>query len=247
VSIEFNYGIHACTALLKHRPEYILGLYIARDESESRLQDLLQLAKKNSITIERVKSSVLSNWTKQAVHQGVVVKAKSIPTLDASDLFGHAKKLSKPGFYLAFDGVSDVHNLGACIRSSVATGIDGIILPTHKNASITPAVRKVAAGTAELANIYSVNNLSQTLNRMKKLDYWIIGAAMNGDQTIYNNDWTQPTVLVMGSEGEGLRNLTEKVCDNCCSIPMAESMESLNVSVATAVCLYEQLRQRNFA
>jgi 23S rRNA (guanosine2251-2'-O)-methyltransferase len=166
----------------------------------------------------------------------------------AAPAFAGEDALERPAtperLLLALDGVQDPHNLGACLRTAEAVGVDAVIIPRDRSASLTAVARKAAAGSAERVPVIAVTNLARTLERLQTLGYWLTGLAGEATETLYEVDFTGPTVLVMGAEGEGLRRLTRERCDRLVRIPMQGKAESLNVSVATAVCLYEAFRQR---
>jgi 23S rRNA (guanosine2251-2'-O)-methyltransferase len=171
-----------------------------------------------------------------------------LASIDAADISGE-EVLDLPAtpdrLILALDGVQDPHNLGACLRTAEAVGVAAIIIPKDRAVGLTPAVRSAAAGSAERVPVVAVTNLTRTLERLKELGYWITGLAGEGEETLYDIDLTGPLVLVMGGESDGLRRLTRESCDRLARIPMVGRIESLNVSVAAAVCLYEAFRQRS--
>jgi 23S rRNA (guanosine2251-2'-O)-methyltransferase len=236
------YGIHAVTALLKHTPEKIIELFINAHRKDVKFREIIHLAKSHSISIQF--TSDLEKHT-----QGVL--AKCYDTLDKKTSFPELKELLKshhetstPLLLLILDNIQDPHNLGACIRTANAVGAHAVIIPSDKSASLTPTVRKVAVGAVELTPIYTVTNLSRTISDLKEFGVWIYGMDGTASKSLYEENFKHSTAFVMGSEGEGLRRLTKEQCDSLLSIPMKGQVESLNVSVAAGVCLFEALRQR---
>lgn len=235
-------GFHAVLALLEegeHKPREILLSDTRRD---ARAQRVMHAAAKAHITVRTVSRSELDLKAPDLRHQGVLaaVKVEALATDDVLDQPGN------PGdVVLVLDGVQDPHNLGACVRTAEAAGALAVVVPKDRAASLTPVARKAAAGSAERLPVVAVTNLVRELERLKELGYWIVGLAGEAEETLYDVDLTVPVVLVMGAEGEGMRRLTRETCDRLVSIPMFGDAESLNVSVASGVCLYEALRQRS--
>ena len=178
-------------------------------------------------------------------HQGVIARVVDtpIPYKDIHDIL--ESDLTEPPFFLILDGVEDPHNLGACLRVADGAGMQAVIAPKDNAAGINATVAKVASGAAETVPYFMVTNLARTLNELKERNIWVIGTSEDADHTIYQTDLTGPVALVLGAEGLGMRQLTRKTCDELVSIPMSGAVESLNVSVASGVCLYEAMRQRN--
>ncbi len=244
------YGIHAVLALLKKSPIEVVGLCVLQCRDEKRLQEILQIAKHNNIVIEYFDRHTLSELVKSEQHQGIVAKlANKQKSLSGkqqqADLIEHLQQLTEPAFVLVLDGVQDPHNLGACLRSADAAGVHAVICPKDNAVGITPTVQKVACGAAETVNLYTVTNLARTLKSLQDLGIWIYGAAVEGEKTLYDIDYKGPVALVLGAEGKGLRRLTRENCDELFQLPMNGYVESLNVSVATGICLYEVVRQRS--
>jgi len=241
---QFVYGVHAVAALLANHHRPTKTLYINQDRVDTRIQELLQLAALNNIPIERLSAQKMNQRFSDVVHQGVVASAGKLPEYVESDL-EHLLTLSKkPCLILILDGVTDPHNLGACLRSADAAGVDFVIIPKDKNASITPAVSKVACGAAESIPLVRVTNLARAMENLKQQGVWIYGAAGEATATVYSLDCKTPMALVMGAEDKGMRHLTRQHCDGLFGLPMLGTVSSLNVSVATGICLYEVLRQR---
>jgi len=170
--------------------------------------------------------------------------AASVSRLDESDLFAMLDKLSEPAFLLILDGVQDPHNLGACLRTAEAAGVHVVLAPKDRSVAVTETVRKVACGGAERVPFVQITNLARVMDQLKEAGLWLVGTSDRAERTVYDLDLSGPLAIVMGSEGKGLRRLTAEKCDFLAQIPMSGSVESLNVSVATGVCLYEAVRQR---
>ncbi|HEX5648306.1 MAG TPA: 23S rRNA (guanosine(2251)-2'-O)-methyltransferase RlmB [Steroidobacteraceae bacterium] len=240
------YGIHAVRALLTRHPHRVRQLWLGEGrESAARLQELRELALAAGVTTHAAGADELDRLTGGERHQGAVVDVIPRAGDPETQLEEALEALGDtPGLLLVLDGVTDPHNLGACLRSADAAGVAAVIVPRDRAAGLTPVVRKVAAGAADNVPLIAVVNLARTLRELKERGLWLVGAADEAQRTVYDVDLTGPTVLVMGSEGEGMRRLTREACDELVSIPMAGAVESLNVSVATGVALFEAVRQR---
>ncbi len=253
MSDKFIYGFHAVEALLKKNNQHSISqLYLLKGRSDKRLQNIQHLAESASIKIDFVKREVLDRFA-DGNHQGVVALVTSdsdshVEVYDEDFLKSRLTQLQSDHiipFILALDGVTDPHNLGACLRSAEAAGVQFVIVPKDNSASINATVTKVACGAAEVLPLVRVTNLARTLTWLQQQGLWVLGAAGEADQNHYQADLKGPLVIVMGSEGKGLRRLTRETCDGLIRIPMQGSVSSLNVSVATGVCLFEALRQRS--
>jgi 23S rRNA (guanosine2251-2'-O)-methyltransferase len=241
------YGIHAVRALLLRHPQRVRQVWIAAGgrESSARLDELRALAQQAGVATSVADPAELDRLAEGERHQGAV--AEIAPRAgDPETQLEEALEApgSVPPLLLVLDGVTDPHNLGACLRSADAAGVAAVIVPRDRAAGLTPVVRKVAAGAAESVPLVAVVNLARTLRELKERGLWLVGTADDAPRTLYDVDLSGPTVLVMGSEGEGMRRLTREACDELVSIPMTGAVESLNVSVATGVALFEALRQR---
>ncbi|MDX1733111.1 MAG: 23S rRNA (guanosine(2251)-2'-O)-methyltransferase RlmB [Halioglobus sp.] len=250
------YGIHAVDSLLRRNPGSVRRLWLQQGRQDRRLAAIEALASGSGLAISRVSRAELDR-TAGGRHQGVVAEvaeagaadggaaqAESANLLPESRLLRLLDDLERPALLLVLDGVTDPHNLGACLRSADAAGVDAVIVPKDKSASITPTVRKVACGAAETVPFVRVTNLSRTLQALKERGIWLYGAAGEAENSIYDSELTDSLALVMGSEGKGMRRLTREQCDFLVHLPMAGSVSSLNVSVATGICLFEIARQR---
>lgn len=242
---QYVYGVHAVAALLANPHRTTKMLYINQDRIDTRMQDLLNLALQNHIPVERLSAQKMNQRFADVVHQGVVASAGKLPEYVEADLERLLESSKQPCLILILDGVTDPHNLGACLRSADAAGVDFVIIPKDKNAGITPVVSKVACGAAESIPLVRVTNLARAMDVIKQQGVWIYGAAGEADASVYNLDCKTSIALVMGAEDKGMRHLTRQQCDGLFSLPMVGTVTSLNVSVATGICLYEVLRQRS--
>ncbi len=241
---QYIFGLHAIESLLRKHPERVLRLCVAEERGDRKIDLILQLARKQNIKVEQLSRSELDHLTDDANHQGVVAFCTKSETLTEHDLPELLENLDVPPFLLLLDGVQDPHNLGACFRVADAAGVHAIIVPKDNAVGITPVVSKVASGAAETVPFIQVTNLVRTMEKLKELGIWIYGAAGEAEQTLFQTKLSGPIAIVMGSEGNGLRRLTRETCDVLLKIPMHGSVDSLNVSVATGVFLFEVVRQR---
>lgn len=238
------FGVHAVTALLSNPHRTIKKIFINQERMDKRIQELLSKAEQAHLDIEKLSSQKMNQRFADFTHQGVVALASPLPDFGESDLPTLLESCKKPALILILDGITDPHNLGACLRTADATGVDFVMIPKDKNASITPVVSKVACGAAESIPLVKVTNLVRAMEILKQEGVWIYGAAGEADRDLYQVDCSGNIAIAMGAEGEGLRRLTREHCDGLYSLPMSGTVESLNVSVATGVSLYEIIRQR---
>ena len=242
---QLIHGLHAVAAALNHEPEQVRGLWLERQRRDGRMQALLDQAAGHGVAIHWADRAELDRLSGGARHQGVVARlAVQQRSYDEADLPALLAAADGPALLLVLDGVQDPHNLGACLRSAAAAGVQALIAPTDRAAGLTATVRKVASVAAEIVPFVSVTNLARTLRGLQEQGVWIVGAAGEADATLYEVDFTPPTAIVLGAEEKGLRRLTREVCDRLARIPMAGGMESLNVSVAAGIFLFEARRQR---
>ena len=232
------YGFHVIERLLETRPEQIITLYLSREAP------FIAKAEKAGIKVQIVDKKRLNEWLPTENHQGVAAHIHPISLLSMEDLDKILETLSKDPLLLVLDGIQDPHNLGAILRSEEIFGVTAIIIPKDRAVSLTATVRKVACGAAELVPVVAVTNLARCLTELKTRGIWIVGTAMQAEKTLLETDLKGPIALVLGAEGTGLRRLTESECDFLMKIPMVGAIESLNVSVAAGICLFEALRQR---
>jgi len=241
---ELVYGIHAVSSLLDHHADAVQVLYTLAGRRDKRLQSLIDKAKHAGITVEECARADLDARCPQ-VHQGIVALSTATNReYHEQDLDALLDGLDHPPLLLVLDGVTDPHNLGACLRSAEAAGVDAVIVPKDKSVQLSPTVRKVACGAAEIVPFVSVTNLARTLQSLQQRGIWVFGAAGEADLSVYDAELKGAVAIVMGSEGKGLRRLTREHCDSLGAIPMAGEVSSLNVSVSTGVCLFEAVRQR---
>ena len=239
------FGVHAVESVLRNTPENILRLLCAESRNDQRLQAIGDLAQELGLNMARVDMRELDKLTGVERHQGVAALFRPPKSLDENDLYNLLDRLDHPALLLVLDGVTDPHNLGACLRVADGAGVDAVIAPKDRAASLTPTARKVASGAAESLPFVQVTNLARTLDNLRQRDIWVLGLAGEADHLLYASDVSRHALaVVMGAEGSGLRRLTRESCDELVKLPMLGSVESLNVSVAAGVTLYEVRRQR---
>lgn len=239
------FGLHAVHSLLQHHGKLIIELQVSEQRSDERLTAIVSLAENSGVAVRYVSRAELDKRANGARHQGVVALCKQSPCYHEKDLPHLLDGLEEPPLLLILDGVTDPHNLGACLRSADAAGVHAVIAPKDKAAGINATVRKVACGAAEHIPFFQVTNLARTLRVLQQRGVWLVGTEGEAESTLYQVDLNGPLGVVMGSEGKGLRRLTREHCDLLIKIPMFGSVSSLNVSVATGVCLFEAVRQRH--
>ncbi|WP_335943832.1 23S rRNA (guanosine(2251)-2'-O)-methyltransferase RlmB [Pseudomonas sp. G166] len=242
--LEKIYGVHAVEALLRHHPKRVKQIWLAEGRSDPRVQTLVELANESRVAVGQAERREMDAWV-EGVHQGVVAEVSPSQVWGEAMLDELLDRTEGAPLLLVLDGVTDPHNLGACLRSADAAGALAVIVPKDKSATLTPVVRKVACGAAEVIPLVAVTNLARTLEKLQQRGLWVVGTAGEAEVSIYDQDLTGPTILIMGAEGKGMRRLTREHCDYLVKLPMAGSVSSLNVSVATGVCLFEALRQRS--
>ena len=245
---EKVYGQHAVRALLTRHAERVTGVTIVEGRAEPRVAELQSLAQKAGKAVKRASPTTFKQLFGDAVHQGVYVDVLPLPPWHEEELVGAITSALEAGnqkpFVLVLDGVQDPHNLGACLRTADATGALAVVIPKDRAVQLNATVRKVAAGAAETTPLAVVTNLARTLRLLKDAGLWIVGADAEAPKLAHETDLAGPIALVLGAEGAGLRQLTRETCDFLVRLPQRGSVESLNVSVATGMLLYEALRQR---
>lgn len=242
---ENIYGIHAVNAFLSRAPERLIEVYVLKGREDKRLQPLLNELHQLGISVQFLNRDSLDKKANGEVHQGIIARVQPTKELNEQDLDRILQHQSAP-LLLVLDGVTDPHNLGACLRTADAAGVCAVIVPKDKSAQLTSIARKVACGAAESVPLIRVTNLTRTLRELQQQhNIWVVGTAGEATETLYQSKLTGPLALVMGAEGDGIRRLTRETCDQLISIPMAGAVSSLNVSVATGVCLFEIVRQRD--
>ncbi|MGL5727610.1 MAG: 23S rRNA (guanosine(2251)-2'-O)-methyltransferase RlmB [Plesiomonas sp.] len=237
------FGIHAVKSLLESDPERFIDVFVLKGREDERMRPLLNELRRIGVSIQLANRQVLDAKSEGAVHQGIVARVTEGKQYDEHDLNDLLDKTTTP-FLLILDGITDPHNLGACLRSADAAGVHAVIAPRDRSAKLNSIARKVACGAAEHVPLISVTNLARTMRALQERGIWLVGTAGEATHDLYQSKLNGPMALVMGAEGEGMRRLTREHCDELISIPMAGTVSSLNVSVATGICLFEAVRQR---
>lgn len=242
---EWLYGIHTVAAVLKTHPERVLEIKLQEGRDDQRLESVQALAQQVGLPLQRVSKKSLDSQFSDANHQGVAARCKLSQALDENALLTLLDRKSGPPLILVLDSVTDPHNLGAVLRSADAAGVDAVVTTKDKSVGLTPVVRRVAVGAAEIVPFVQVTNLARVLKNLQDQGVWVIGTELDEHAaSLYQADLKGPVALVMGAEGSGLRRLTRENCDQLVYIPMQGQIQSLNVSVAAGVCLFETMRQR---
>ena len=236
------FGFHAITVRLKTAPQSIIELHIEPSRRDARMRAFAERAREAGIKVIESEAERLDKMAGSPRHQGVVARVEAVKMPHSLDEV--VENVEGPPLLLVLDGVTDPHNLGACLRVADGSGTHAVVAPKDHAVGINATVAKVASGAAETVPYIMVTNLARTLAELKEHDIRIIGTSDDAEHTLYDLDLTGPVAFVLGAEGDGMRQLTRKTCDQLVRIPMAGAVESLNVSVASAVCLYEALRQR---
>jgi 23S rRNA (guanosine2251-2'-O)-methyltransferase len=244
MSEELVYGQHAVRALIERRPKSVRRLLVQAGRGDRRASELVALAREHGIPVETRSPQELDQLAQGGVHQGAIARVEAAAVLDEHELLARLEAAATPPLVLVLDGVQDPHNLGACLRTADAAGVTAVVVPRDRATGLTPVVRKVAAGAAESVAFAQVTNLARTLRSLKDAGLWIVGTDGEAEQLHYEASLGGPLAIVLGAEGTGMRRLTREHCDFVVRLPMLGTVESLNVSVATGVILYEVLRQR---
>lgn len=237
-------GLHSAQSALEHTPDKILAAWLDAGRMDAKLSRLKNELEAAGVGVRLANRKELERMSEGRNHQGVILEVAMAEELGEDDLQSAVESLEGKAFFLILDHVQDPHNLGAILRSADAAGVHGVIITKDNAAGITPTVSKVASGAAETVPLYKVTNLARTLGWLKDAGVWIVGAAGEAPKTVYQTDLNMPLALVMGAEEKGLRRLTRESCDFLVKIPMFGQVESLNVSVATGILLFEAVRQR---
>lgn len=242
-STRIIYGFHAVLSRMRQNAEGIQEICVDKERNDARMKDLLALASQKNLRIMSMEKPRLDGLAAHGRHQGVLARVADtpIPYLDIHDVL---ESLDEPPLLLLLDGVEDPHNLGACLRVADAMGVHAVIAPKDRAAGLNATVRKVACGAAESVPFIAVTNLARTMRELKEAGVWLLGAAMEAEADLFSINIPESVGLVLGAEGHGLRRLTAETCDALVRIPMLGAVESLNVSVASGICLYEARRQR---
>ncbi|MFT6915789.1 MAG: 23S rRNA (guanosine2251-2'-O)-methyltransferase [Motiliproteus sp.] len=240
---QYCFGIHAVSALLQRQSSRVKGLVVQQERQDKRIQEVLELAQQQGVAVKLVERKALDRLV-EGSHQGVIAEVEALQACNETFLEQLLGGLDEAPFLLVLDGVTDPHNLGACLRTADAAGVHAVIAPKDRSAPLNAVAIKVACGAAEAVPYIVVTNLARTLKMLQQSGVWVTGTAGEAEQSLSQASLTGPMALVMGAEGSGMRRLTRENCDQLLKIPMAGSVSSLNVSVATGVCLFEALRQR---
>lgn len=242
---QYLFGIHSVQAALEKQPGKVKQLFVQAGRTDQRADTVINTARQNGVSIQSMNKEKLDDLAEGLRHQGIVALFTGGSLWDENDLEDILDQHGDKVLVLALDGVTDPHNLGACLRSANGAGVHVVIAPKDKSVGLTPVARKVACGAADSTPFVQVTNLSRTLRSLQERNIWVVGLADEEDSGLYEAKLDGPVAMVMGAEGKGLRRLTRENCDQIVAIPMLGDVSSLNVSVATGVCLYEVLRQRN--
>ena len=236
------YGLHAVRALLERRPQTVVAAKVLRDAS-GKLAELARALAARGIAIERVSRHDLDRLAEGGAHQGVLVEVEAAAEFSVGDFEALVLERGRALRLLVLDGVEDPRNLGACLRTADAAGIDAVVVPKDHSAKLTPAAVKTATGATETVPVFRASNLARAIAWLKEAGVWVVGADAAATQSLYRTKLAPPVALVLGGEGRGVRRLTRDLCDELVYIPMQGSVESLNVSVATGILLFELVRQ----
>lgn len=244
-NLEKIFGLHAVESALRNDPTRVLSVLVRKGRQDQRIAEIMSLAKSAGIRLKQVDAMTFDKEAGKNRHQGVLAEYETPKTRSEDDLYALLESIDHPPFLLILDGVTDPHNLGACLRTADAAGVDAVVVPRDNAVGITPVVRNVACGAAESLPFIQVTNLSRFLDTLRDDGFWVVGTSDKAEKTLYETDLKGSLVVVMGAEGKGMRRLTTERCDFLVSLPMAGEVSSLNVSVATGVCLFEAVRQRS--
>ncbi len=242
-SSEGYYGVHAVQALLDTRPDQILEIWFQKGKRGGRIDRLIQQAEETGIPVRFVDRERLERKA-DGNHQGVVAIVREARVYRENELYELLDNLNEPPFLLILDSITDPHNLGACLRSADAAGVHAVVVPKDNSAPLNGVARKIACGAADNVPLVTVTNLARTMRELKERGIWMIGTAGEASSSLYATDLVGSLALVMGAEDKGMRRLTREHCDGLVHLPMSGTVSSLNVSVATGVCLFEAVRQR---
>jgi len=240
---RFVYGFHAVLSRLRQHAAGVKEIFLDQGRGDRRTQDLARVAAERGVRVITVDGARLDGMTQHARHQGVVARVEAAER--ARDIQEVLDGLKEPALILVLDGVTDPHNLGACLRVADAMGAHAVIVPNDRAVGITPTVEKVASGAAETVPFIAVTNLARAMRELQERDVWLIGAEHDADRDLYSVKLDGALAWVLGAEGVGMRRLTRETCDERVRIPMMGAVESLNVSVSAGICLSEARRQRN--
>lgn len=237
-------GWHAAQTALEHTPDRVIAAWLDEQRGDTRIAKIKQILEGLGVNAQQTDRRKLDKMAGGVNHQGVVLQVRMPAQLGENELLDMLTGLDHPPLLLVLDQVQDPHNLGACLRTCDATGVDGVVVTKDQSVALTPTVLKVASGGAETVPVFRVTNLARTLRDLKEAGLWIAGASGDAQQAVYDVDLSGPLALIVGGEGKGMRRLTREHCDILVGLPMRGQVESLNLSVAAGVLLYEIVRQR---
>ena len=240
----YIYGFHSIEAQLNSNPEYILNVFIQSGRSDSRISKITSILSTQKINFSKINKNKLDRLTKGELHQGIVAEVILPPLLGHKELIDFVAKVSNNPLILMLDSIQDPRNLGACLRCANAAGVDCVVVNKDGSAPLNAVVHKTSAGAINQLKIFQVTNLVRTIKALKDKKLWVLGLDSSASTSIYDVNLIDSTVIVMGAEGKGIRQLIKKTCDQLVTIPMIGNIESLNVSVATGIALFESRRQR---
>ncbi len=223
----------------------IKEIWLATDRQDHRVEALLTAAREQGIVVHKAERETLDKIAPEVQHQGCAARCKPLESLDEKGLLDLVENLSEPAFLLILDGVQDPHNLGACLRTAEAAGVHAVVAPKDRASGLTATAVKISSGAAERVPFAQVTNLSRLIKDLQQLGVWLVGTSGDAQQSLFQADLKGPVAIVLGAEGKGIRRLTRDNCDEVIYIPMQGEAESLNVSVAAGVCLFEAYRQRH--
>jgi len=241
---EQIFGLHAVRQVFENDSSRVIELWMQQGRDDAKLQTLLNQAKRQGIAIQSVPKKTLNKLTENGNHQGIMIRHRAHPNKTQTTLEEILASLTVPPFLLVLDDVQDPHNLGACLRTADAAGVHALIVPKNQACKLSAIVHKVASGASNTVPLIQVTNLARTLHWLKNQGVWLVGADENSQTSIFETRLTGSLAYVLGAEGEGLRRLTRETCDVLVRIPMLGIVQSLNVSVAAGICMYEAVRQR---
>ncbi len=239
---QWLFGMHAVEGALQNDPDNVSQVWLSRDRRDTKTDKLLKLAERHAVKIARPPRGEFDQRFGNQTHQGAAAEYRSPPMLVEQDL---PSLVHRDALFLVLDHIQDPRNFGACLRSAAAAGVDAVIFPKDRSASVSPLARKTASGATEHLRLVQVTNLASALRRLQQANVWLVGADGGSERSLYELELTGALAIVVGNEGDGLKHLTKKHCDYLVSIPMVKTVESLNVSVATGVFLFEAVRQRS--
>jgi 23S rRNA (guanosine2251-2'-O)-methyltransferase len=243
---QLIYGINAVMMLLDKSPHRVQKVILNKNRDDKRMRSLREIIFNLNLSFEDLSSIEMDKSYPDCVHQGVVALIDKNINYGENDIEQLIANCTSAALVLILDGITDPHNLGACLRAADAAGVDFVVIPKDKSAGVTPIVSKIASGAAEVLPIVQVTNLARAMQKLKSLGVWLYGTHLDTKKSLYDIDFTGPSALVMGSEGSGIRRLTAQECDELCYLPMLGHVQSLNVAVACGIGLYEVARQREF-